>query len=125
MSFLHQLDFLSRSLIITYYFTDLFLRRIKCNSIHKSLLMLSKDLRVKLYYKGIAIPLPTWFKDINRYKTTNVSILENFFSYMHNVAEKIPTTILDEIKRVVCCKPQGRPIYSPEVLRFSLMQRYT
>ena len=40
-------------------------------------------------------------------------------------AEKIPTTILNEIKRVVYYKPEGRPTYSPDVLRFSLVQRYT
>ena len=56
---------------------------------------------------------------------TSVSTLQNFVSYMHNVAEEIPTTILDEIKGTVYYKPPGRPTYSPEVLRFSLMQRYT
>ena len=38
-----------------------------------------KDLRVKLHYKGSAIPLPTWFKDINRYKITSVSTLKTLF----------------------------------------------
>ena len=50
---------------------------------------------------------------------TSVSTLENFVSYMNNVAEKIPTTILNEMKRVVYYKPQGRPTYSPDVFEYS------
>ena len=63
--------------------------------------------------------------DLNMYKMASVSTLENFVSYMHNVAEKVPTTILDEIKRVVYYKPQCRPTYSPDVLRFPLMEKGT
>ena len=86
---------------------------------------IDKDLRDKLHYKGSAISLPTWFKDINRYKMTSVSTVGNFVSYMKSVAENIPPTILDEIERVVYNKPEGRSTYSPDVLRFSLMQRFT
>ena len=54
-----------------------------------------------------------------------VSILQNFVPYMHNVVEEIPTKILDEMKKIVYYKPQGRPPYSQEVLRFALLLRYT
>ena len=101
--------------MITYYFTDFFYEESNATPFVESI-SVDKDLRVKLHYKGSAIPLPTWFKDINRYKMTSASTVENFVSYMHNVAEKIPTTILDEIKRVVYYKPEGRPTYSPDDL---------
>ena len=40
------------------------------------------------------------------------------------VAEKT-NTILDEIHSIKYYKPKGRKPYSSEVLRFSLLQRYT
>ena len=43
---------------------------------------------------------------------------------MHNITAEWPH-ILVEIKRNIYFKTQGRLPYSPELLRFALMQRYT
>ena len=82
------------------------------------------NLHVKLNYKGRPIPLPEWFGK-SACKLTSIGMLVNFVSYMHNIVEEIPNKILSELHQLIYYKPQGRPQYSNEVLRFSLLQRYT
>ena len=47
-------------------------------------------------------------------------------SYIQNKTEELPPNeILDEIKSLTFLKPQGRPPFSPRVLRYSLLLRYS
>ena len=86
----------------------------------------NQHLHVKLYHKGRKVPLPGWFNIMNRCKMTSVGMLQNFISHMHhNIAADWPHHILAEIQKNIYFKPQGRSPYSPELLRFALMQRYT
>ena len=82
------------------------------------------DLHVKLHHKGNPIPLPEWFRKCTC-KLTSASMLENLVSHMHNVVEEMPRNVLSKINKLSYYKPQGRPSYSNELLRFALMQRYT
>ena len=81
------------------------------------------NLHVKLHYKGCHIPLPPWFKAA-QCRMTSVSMIPNFVKHMKNIVEEFPRNVLSEIHKIMYFKPQGRPPYSPEVLRFSLLQRY-
>ena len=85
---------------------------------------IDRDLHVKLHHKGNPIPLPEWFRK-GSCKLTSASMLENLVAHMHNIIEDIPRTVLSELNKLSYYKPQGRPTYSNELLRFSLMQRYT
>ena len=85
----------------------------------------NQHLHVKLHHKGSKVPLPGWFNSMNRCKMTSVGMLQNFVSHMHNIAADWPHHILAEIQKNIYFKPQGRSPYSPELLRFALMQRYT
>ena len=80
------------------------------------------NLHVKLHYKGCHIPLPPWFKAA-QCRMTSASMIPNFVKHMKNIVEEFPRNVLSEIHKIMYCKPQGRPPYSPEVLRFSLLQR--
>ena len=79
------------------------------------------NLHVKLHYKGCHIPLPPWFKAA-QCRMTSVSMIPNFVKHMKNIVEEFPRNVLSEIHKIMYFKPQGRPPYSPEVLRFSLLQ---
>ena len=83
-----------------------------------------RNLHVKLHHKNSAVPLPSWFRDAGC-KMTRLSMLENFAAYIGNIANTIPTKILDEMKEKVYYNVKGRGNYSFEVIRFALMQRYT
>ena len=52
-------------------------------------------------------------------------MLENIAAYIRNIADTIPTKILDEMKEKVYCNVKGRGNYSSEVVLFAIMQRYT
>ena len=83
-----------------------------------------RNLHVKLHHKNSSVPLPSWFRDAVC-KITRLSMLENFAAYIRNIADTIPTKILDEMKEKVYCNVKGRGNYSSEVVRLALMQRYT
>ena len=76
-----------------------------------------QDLHVKLHYKSCRVPLPAWFRNLNRCRMTSISMLQNFVIHMHNVANEWPYRVLEEIHKIMYFKQQGRPSppYSPEV----------
>lgn len=87
---------------------------------------IDQDLHVKLQINGNPTPLPKWFIEGHNAKLTKISMLENFPSYLTNTAEQHPPTILDELqKRQMYNNPNGQLPYSPEVLRYALLLRYT
>ena len=87
-------------------------------------IQVDSTLHVKLHHNRYQIPLPKWFKQ-NQHLLKNISILENLASYMRIFVAEKKNTILDEIHSIQYYKPKGRKPYSSEVLRFSLLQRYT
>ena len=85
---------------------------------------IDSDLHVKLHYNGNAVPLPKWFRS-SKCKLTSLGMLENFSSHIDNVIEELGSDVLIELNRLHLYKPQGRPSYSNNMLKFALMQRYT
>ena len=81
-----------------------------------------EELHVKLHHNGNPIPLQEWFRKGNC-KLTNASMLDNLVTHMHNVAEEMSRNVLSELNKLSYYKPQGRPTYSNELMRFALMQR--
>ena len=86
---------------------------------------IDSDLNVQLQSKGCSVPLPTWLVKGRSANLTRFSMLENIPSYLNNVVAEHPTSILEEIRKRQMYKPKGRPPYSPEVIRYSLLLRYT
>ena len=82
-------------------------------------------LHVKLSHKGNLVPLPDWFRSNNNCRLTYVSMLDNLASHIRNRVTEIQRDILKELNSLSYYKPQGRVMYSNELIRFALMQRHT
>ena len=52
-------------------------------------------------------------------------MIQNFVDYIRNTSSEIPHSVLSNIHKLMFYIQQGRPPYSSDVLRFSLIQRYT
>ena len=84
------------------------------------------NLHVKLQINGTPVPLPKWFVEGSNAKWTKVIILENLPVYLTNEAEKYSPTILNELqKRKFYSNSITQPPYSPELLTYALLLRYT
>ena len=82
------------------------------------------ELHVRLHYNGNPIPLPKLFRK-TKCKISSKGMLDNFSSHIDNAIEELGSEVLLELNRLRFYKPQGRPQYSNNVLKFALMQRYT
>ena len=82
-------------------------------------------MHVQLQFKGNPVPLPEWFVKGHNAKLTKFSMLDNFPSYLKNIAEEHPESILTELEKRQYYKPKGRPPYSTQVIRYALLLRYT
>ena len=81
----------------------------------------SKNLRVKLYYKNVLVPLPEWFRQGRNTFLTSKSVISNFVSYLNERSEE-QHKILDEINRL---RLQKQTTYSYDMILFALELRYT
>ena len=86
---------------------------------------IDSELHVQLQYKGIPVPLPKFFVQGYCARMTRISMLENFPSEIRRVAEENKYSILDEINEKKWYRPQGRPAYSAELIRYALLLRHT
>ena len=84
---------------------------------------IDEDLHIKLHMKGNPVPLPEWFRKGSVCKLTCASMLVNFVSYMHEVSRRYQKAYYQRYK-LSLYKPQGIPVYSNEIIRFSLMHRH-
>ena len=91
----------------------------------KECIRIDRDLNVKLQHNGIPLPLPEWFINGHNAKLTRVSMLENFPSYIKNMVSENSNSILKELEQKQHFKPKGRPSFSAEIIRYSLLLRYT
>ena len=55
----------------------------------------------------------------------NFSMLENFPTYIKNVAEEDPFSISNELQKRQHYKPKGCPPFSADLIRYALRLRYT
>ena len=88
---------------------------------------MDSQLHVQLQYNGNPVPLPPWFVEERNAKLTHISMLENFPSYMRNVAsaDNGDFCILEELEKRKHYKAKGRPPYSTAIIRYALLLRYT
>ena len=82
---------------------------------------INSDLRIQLFYKGVPIRLPTWFRQGRDSKLTFRSILQNFPAHIKQETEK-QSDISDELQQL---KYKKCPIYSANLIRYALILRYT
>ena len=75
---------------------------------------------VQLYYKGIPVPLPNWFRQ-SGCKLTNKSMMINFLNYL-KIKNENNASILEELRELGFKKA---PIYSSRIIRYALLLRYT
>ena len=75
------------------------------------------NLHVQLQYKGSPIPLPPFFVKSHNAKLKRISMLENFPTYMRNLAEENPYSIMDaRVKKTTALQTSGRPPFSAELI---------
>ena len=87
---------------------------------------IDKDLHVQLFFNGKPVPLPIWFVKGTNAKLTSFGALQNFPAYLKEEdANNEYKEILDELNKRKYFKPQGRPPFSPKVLRYALILRHT
>ena len=86
-----------------------------------------EQMHVKLFFRGLTVPLPEWFRKRNNIdcKLSSEGMLDNFPSYIQNRISPGLTTIIDELRELQYYKPTGRPKYSAAILRYALYLRYT
>ena len=82
---------------------------------------INQDLRVKLFFKGLSLPLPQWFRQGRDTRLSSKSMLQNFVSYI-KIKSESAGTVADELQQVKLMK---RPSYSSNTVRYPLMMRYT
>ena len=83
-----------------------------------------RDLHVQLQFNGNPFPRPPWFTEGTDAKLNRFTMLENFPSYIKNLADVNPYSLLDEIENRRRYKPRGRPPYSSVMICYALILRY-
>ena len=82
---------------------------------------INQDLRVKLFFKGLSLPLPQWFIQGRDTRLSSKSMLQNFVSYI-KIKSKSPCIVADELQQVKLMK---RPSYSSNTERYALMRHFS
>ena len=85
-------------------------------------ILIDNQLHVKLQCDGLPVPLPKWFTKARNAKLDKFSMLSNFPAYLSNHADEHPSGIMDELRRR---QNYSRAPFSPELIRYSLLLRYT
>ena len=80
-----------------------------------------QSLCLKLFYKGVPIPLPPWFSVGRNSRLTSWSMMPNFVSYMKKRSEETKFILCELISNEF----KKRPSFSAEMIRYSLELRYT
>ena len=91
----------------------------------KECITIYSDFQVKLSYEGSLIPLPSYIKNSTDHKITHLDALENLPKYCRNFDSNYDVDVIKELIQLCYFSPRGRPKYSSQVLRFSLLLRYT
>lgn len=89
-------------------------------------ILIDQSLHVKLQCNGRPVPLPKWFTSGRDAKLRKFSMLENFPAYIESLTTLHPSsTILEELRQRESYHPKARPPFSANLLRYSLLLRYT
>ena len=90
----------------------------------KECIRIDRNRHAQLQSNGNSIPLPQWFIHGNNAKFTKFNMLENFPTYIKNVVEEDPYSILNELQKRHY-KPKGRPPFSANLICYALLLCYT
>ena len=82
---------------------------------------IDKELHVKLFFKGYPVPLLQWFRQGTDFRLARKSMLQNFPVYLRTCADN-HSSIFEELLQYSFTK---KPIYSANIIRYSLLLRYT
>ena len=80
------------------------------------------EMHVALFCNNCPVPLPQWFRHGNTCKLVSLTQLENFPVYLKAKREEFSSKFAEELEMI---RYQKNPRYSNNVLRYSLMMRYT
>ena len=78
-------------------------------------------LHVKLFFKWSPLPLPQWFRYGRDYRLTRKSMLENFPTNIKSQGVQC-SSLFEELRQL---RFKKMPIYSADIIRYSLFLRYT
>ena len=82
---------------------------------------IDSNLHVQLFYKGLPVPLPIWFCKGSECKFCYKDMLTNFSSHIRIESERC-SDVLEELLQLNFKKS---PIYSANLIRYSLLLRYS
>ena len=91
------------------------------NSVKNTHLKLQNLLHVQLGFNGSPVPVAQWFRQGTDCRLTRKSMLENFPVYLRTYADN-HSSIFEELLQYRFTK---KPIYSANIIRYSLLLRYT
>ena len=91
----------------------------------KECIHVDSNLHVKLSYESVPIPLPTYLSKMSSGKLNSLDLLTNLPSFCRNATCPCDIDVIKKLLRVSFYSPKGRPKFSSDVLRFSLILRYT
>ena len=80
-----------------------------------------RDLHVKLFFKGSPLPLLQWFRYGRDCRLTHKSMLENFPTYIKSEGVQC-SSLFEELRQL---RFKKKPIYSADIICYSLFLRYT
>ena len=80
-----------------------------------------RDLHVKLFFKGSPLPLLQWFRYGRDCRLTRKSMLENFPTYIKSEGVQC-SSLFEELRQL---RLKKKPIYSADIIRYSLFLCYT
>ena len=106
-------------LLVLYSRKILTMSPISLNLVKNAHLKLQNAIHVKLFFKGC--PVPQWFRQGTDCRLTRKTMLENFPVYLRNYADN-HSSIFEELLQYRFTK---KPIYSANIIRYSLLLRYT
>ena len=91
----------------------------------KECIHIDRNLHHQFNYDGNRIPLPQWFIHQHNTRITSFNVLENFPNYIQSVVEKQSYSILKELQKWQLYKQRRCPSFIAELIRYTLLQRYT
>ena len=89
---------------------------------------IDSELRVKLSFEGLPIPLPEYIRNSANCKLTSLDMLTNLLNYCRNYSgshDECDIEVIQELLKSTYFHRKGRPKYSHNTLRFALLMRYT
>ena len=85
---------------------------------------MDKELHVQLQFSGNPLLLPLFVRGTNA-KLCRFGMLINLAPYIRNVSEQNPYSLIDELEKRRNYNLKGHPPFSPEMIRYVLLLRYT